>query len=179
MLAFGMSMFAVGLYLNTFLTAESSFWELFLPQAVRGFSLMFCFIPVNMLALGTLPPEKLNNASGLYNLMRNLGGAVGLAAINTVVDERMALHWSRLTDGISEARPGVRDFLDGVASRLGDVLPGDATLAATKLLSQIVQREALILSFNDCLLLMGLVFVGGVLLMPLARKPKQAAAGAH
>ncbi len=50
------------------------FWEFFVPQAVRGFALMFLFIPINAVALGTLPPQRLKNASGLYNLMRNLGG---------------------------------------------------------------------------------------------------------
>ena len=49
-------------------------------------------VPINYLALGTLPPTKIKNASGLYNLMRNLGGAVGLAVINTLLDKRMDLH---------------------------------------------------------------------------------------
>jgi DHA2 family multidrug resistance protein len=92
MLAIGMCLFALGLFLNGGLTNQASFWELFLPQAVRGSSLMLCFLPINTLALGTLPPEKLKNASGLYNLMRNLGGAIGLAAINTVLTQRLAHH---------------------------------------------------------------------------------------
>ena len=46
--------------------------------------MMFVMLPVNQLALGTLPPAAVKNASGLYNLMRNLGGAVGLALINTI-----------------------------------------------------------------------------------------------
>ena len=112
MLVFGLSLFALGLWLNSFLTAESGFVELFLPQAVRGFALMFCFIPINTLALGTLPPEKLNNASGLYNLMRNLGGAIGLAALNTVLIDRLQLHWARLGEAINLARPVVQARLE-------------------------------------------------------------------
>ena len=64
----------------TCLTKDWDFCELFLPQVLRGVGLMMCMIPINNLALGTLPPERLKNASGLFNLTRNLGGAVGLAA---------------------------------------------------------------------------------------------------
>ena len=54
-----------------------------MPQILRGVSLMLCMVPINNLALGTLAPDRLKNASGLFNLTRNLGGAVGLAVINT------------------------------------------------------------------------------------------------
>ena len=53
---------------------------------------MCCMIPINLLALGTLPPDRIKNASGLFNLTRNLGGAFGLAAINTLLQSRTDLH---------------------------------------------------------------------------------------
>jgi DHA2 family multidrug resistance protein len=77
MLVVGMALFGLGSWLNGFLTSESGFDELALPQAVRGAAMLFCFIPINRLALGTLPPAELRNASGVFNLTRNLGGAVG------------------------------------------------------------------------------------------------------
>ena len=62
-----------------------------------------------MLALGTLPPERVKNASGLFNLMRNLGGAVGLAVINTVLNKRWDLHLERLREAVDlEPRGGQR-----------------------------------------------------------------------
>ena len=61
--------------------STSAFWELFGPQALRGAAMMFIMLPVNQVALGRLPALRVEDASGLYNLMRNLGGAVGLAAI--------------------------------------------------------------------------------------------------
>ena len=63
----------------TYLTSDWDFWELFWPQIFRGVGLMTAMIPINNVALGTLPPEQVKNASGLFNLTRNLGGAVGLA----------------------------------------------------------------------------------------------------
>jgi DHA2 family multidrug resistance protein len=179
MLAIGLALFGVGVYLTSFMTAEWGFWQLLVPQALRGLSLMLCFIPINTLALGTLPPEKLKDASGLYNLTRNLGGAIGLAAINTVLDERLALHWTRLADDINLARPTVQAFIDGAAARLGDVIGGDPHAAAIALLGRMVQRQAQVLTFNDAMLLMAAVFGGALLLMPLVRKPKHAAAGSH
>lgn len=179
MLALGLGMFGYGVYLNSILTAESDFWELFVPQAVRGFSLMMCFIPINTLALGTLPPDQLKNASGLYNLMRNLGGAIGLAAINTVLIDRFALHMSRLSDHVTTARPGVQDMLDGLSGRLSGVIAGDPDRAALKIIHGMVEREAMVLTFSDCLLLMACVFAAAFLFMPLVRKPRAAVEGGH
>jgi DHA2 family multidrug resistance protein len=179
MLALGLGLFGIGLYLNSFLTAESDYWELFLPQAVRGFAIMFCFIPMNTLALGTLPPEKLNNASGLYNLMRNLGGAIGLAVLNTMLADRLALHWARLAESVNLARPAVRAHLDTLTQAFASTVSIDAHQAALRTMAGTVLREANVMSFSDCLLLMAAVFVLALLTMPLVRKPRQTAAGAH
>jgi DHA2 family multidrug resistance protein len=179
MLGLGLGMFGTGIYLNSILTSQSDFWELFLPQAVRGFSLMMCFIPVNTLALGTLPPAQLKNASGLYNLMRNLGGAIGLATINTVLIERYALHMSRLSDNVATSRPGVQDMLDGIASRMGNIMTGDSDLVALKVVQRIVHREAMVLTFTDCLMLMAGVFAFALMLTPLVRKPRQTVQADH
>jgi len=179
MLALGLSLFGTGVYLQSFETAEWGFWEFALPQAVRGISLMMCFIPINTLALGTLPPSELKNASGLYNLMRNLGGAIGLGALNTVLIDRLALHYQRLAENVTAARPAAQAFLDGLAGRLGDMIPTDADLAALRKLSDLVAREATVLAFNDALLLMAGVFAFALLLMPLIRKPQAATAAGH
>ncbi len=179
MLALGLSLFGIGVYLQSFETAEWGFWEFALPQAVRGISLMMCFIPINTLALGTLPPSELKNASGLYNLMRNLGGAIGLGALNTVLIDRLALHYQRLAENVTAARPAAQGFLDSVAGRLGDMIPGDADLGALRHLSMLVTREATVLTFNDALLLMAGVFAFALLLMPLIRKPQAATAAGH
>ncbi|MBI1209160.1 MAG: DHA2 family efflux MFS transporter permease subunit [Azospirillum sp.] len=177
MLACGLGLFGTGVYLNSFLTADSAFWELFLPQALRGMSLMLCFIPINTLALGTLPPEKLKNASGLYNLMRNLGGAIGLAAINTVLQDRYALHMNRLGDWINPARPELQGLVDGLTARFGDLVTVDPELAAYRMVANLVQREALVMTFGDALLCVAGAFFLALLFVPLVRKPRAAGAG--
>ena len=82
MLMAGFLFFAVGTWQMTWITKDWDFWELLWPQIFRGVGLMLAIVPINNIALGTLPPERVKNASGLFNLMRNLGGAVGLAGLH-------------------------------------------------------------------------------------------------
>ncbi|MEI6558882.1 MAG: DHA2 family efflux MFS transporter permease subunit [Rhodospirillaceae bacterium] len=167
MMACGFGLFAVGLWQNGQLTAESDFNELFLPQALRGVSLMLCFIPINTLSLGRLPRDKLKNASGLYNLMRNLGGAIGLAAINTLVLHQAALHFNRLGDQINLARPVVQDLVAGLSARFDALGLANADGAAMAMLAQLVKRETLVLTYGDCLIVMAGVFLFGLVTMPM------------
>ena len=92
--------FALGSYQMTWITRDYDFYELLVPQILRGIGMMFAMVPTNTIALGTLAPERVKNASGLFNLTRNLGGAVGLAVINQVLNERTDLHI------VAAARPG-------------------------------------------------------------------------
>ena len=172
MLAIGMCLFMTAMYLTAGLTNQASFGELFLPQILRGIGLMFCFLPANLIALGGLPPELLRGAAGLYNLMRNLGGAIGLAALGTVMNDRLHFHWNRLIESVNPARPAVQHFLDMQAGRLDPHFTGGATPPAIKLLGRIVEREALVLTFNDVMLLIGGIFFIGLVLIPVLRRPR-------
>ena len=107
----GFLLFALEHLADDYVTKDWDFWELFLPQIFRGVGLMFAIVPVTNVALGTLAPDRLKNASGLFNLMRNLGGAVGLAALNTVLDDRMDLHLARLHDAITWSRQPAMETL--------------------------------------------------------------------
>jgi DHA2 family multidrug resistance protein len=172
MLAFGLGLFAFSMYLTAGLTNQASFPELLVPQAVRGISLMFCYLPANMIALGSIPTDKLKNASGLYGLTRDLGGAIALASIGTIMNDRMQFHWNRLIEDINLARPAVQHFLDAQTSRFGSLIPGDASHAAVTLLGNLVHREALVLMYNDLLMLIGGFFVFGAMMIPLVRRPR-------
>ena len=171
LLAIGIAIFAVSMYLTATLTNQTGFWELLVPQAVRGSGLMFFYMSANMIALGTLTQDKMKNGAGLYNLMRDLGGAIGLASLGTIMNARLHYHWNRLIEDVNPARSAVQHFLDAQSSRLDPLIPGDASVAAVKLLAGTVQREALVLTYNDLLLLLGALFVAGLVLTPLLRKP--------
>ncbi|CAA7611507.1 Major facilitator superfamily permease [Candidatus Terasakiella magnetica] len=177
MLGLGLALFGSGLWLNAALTAQWGYWEMFLPQAVRGLSLMFCFVPINAVALGHLPAHKVQNASGLYNLMRNLGGAIGLAAINTALTHRLDLHMTRLSENLTLARGSVVATMDGLTARLEATMGSGAEQGALKLLWTMTRREAITMAFSDVLLLMASVFVVGLLLLPLLQPVQHPSTG--
>ena len=162
MLALGLALFACGLWMSGFMNAEAAFTELFWPQAIRGLALMLCFVPINTLALGTLPEERLANASGLYNLMRNLGGAIGIAAANTAFETRHALHVTRIGEN-----PQLEWAAQAIsASGVSEMTPD----AEIQLLANLVGREAAVMAYNDVFMAMGVAFAVAVAVMPLVRK---------
>ncbi|HVC56724.1 MAG TPA: DHA2 family efflux MFS transporter permease subunit [Stellaceae bacterium] len=177
MLAIGMALFSVAIYLTASLTNQSGFWELLVPQALRGVALMFCYLPANMISLGALTQDRLKSGSSLYNLTRDLGGAIVLATIGTIMNDRLHFHWNRLIEDINPARPVVQQFLDAQTGRLGSLIPGDPHRAALTLLGRLVEREALVMTFNDVILALATMFVIGLFLMPLVRRPRSQMAG--
>ncbi|QIB35378.1 DHA2 family efflux MFS transporter permease subunit [Ancylobacter pratisalsi] len=168
--------FALGTWWVTGLTKDWDFWELLVPQILRGTSLMLAMIPITNLSLGTLPPQQIKNASGLFNLMRNLGGAVGLAVINTVLNDRWDLHLARLHEHVQWANAAALERLDamsGALSRFGS----DADIAALKQMASLVRREALVMSFADVFYLLTFLFLALVAFAPLMRRPGHVSGG--
>ena len=177
MLGMGLCLFGSGLWLNHFLTSEWGYWEMFLPQAVRGLALMFCFVPINAVALGHLPPAEVQNASGLYNLMRNLGGAIGLASITTALNNRIDLHMVRLGERLTAGNLEATTRLSEISARMATLVPGDPDRAALAVLYRLAKQQASTMAFADVLLGMAGVFLLGLLLMPLVHKVRHPAAG--
>lgn len=180
LLCCGFSLLAVSNWLLTGITADWDFDQFVVPQILRGIGFMCTIIPANVLALGTLPPERMKNASGLYNLMRNLGGAFGLAGITTMLDQRGTLHWARIGEHLSPSRVGVQETLNGLAQHFAARDPGiDATAAAAKTIARMVQKQATVITFGDVFFTMSMISLAAVGIVLLARKPKQAAAAGH
>ncbi len=174
MMMVGFGGFALGTYLASFVTADWDFNELLIPQILRGCSLMLCMVPINNLALGTLPPQQLKNASGLYNLTRNLGGAVGLALINTFLNSRTDLHIARLHEAVAAGRQVAEENLAMLTQRFAEY--GDAAQSmALALMNQRAHKQALVMAFGDIFLALTFVFAALVALALFMRKPGQAA----
>jgi DHA2 family multidrug resistance protein len=180
MLTLGFLFFAAGTWWMTYLTRDWDFWELLWPQIFRGAGLMLAMVPINNVALGTLPPERVKNASGLYNLMRNLGGAVGLAGIYTFLNDRTDLHIARLHDNFTFARPMAVEALNNFAARLGQY-GSDAQAMALKQMTQIAHRQAAVMAFADVFLVLTALFIVLAALAVLVKKPAApaGAAGGH
>ncbi|MGD0960691.1 MAG: DHA2 family efflux MFS transporter permease subunit [Methylomonas sp.] len=178
MLASGLFLFGLGGWLNGNLSYEAGYWEFFWPQALRGFALMFCFLPINTLALGTLPAHEVKNASGLYNLMRNLGGAIGLAVANTLMIQMNKQNYALLRESVTEGAPATQTYYTGLQERLAAHSAVDNDAAALKLLYELVMREAEIMTMNTLFHALAVIFFLSLLLMPWVRKVGAGDAGA-
>lgn len=162
--------FAIGTWIASYITVQWGFYELLVPQILRGVSLMMCMVTVTNVSLGTLPPMQLRGASGLFNLTRNLGGAVGLAIINTVMNNRMDLHLARLHEQISWSNPTAERTLQNMTGAFS-TLGTNAGAAALKKMSGLVRQQATDMAIADIFYLLTGLFVAIVLLTPLMQKP--------
>ncbi|WEX19015.1 DHA2 family efflux MFS transporter permease subunit [Pseudomonas sp. G11] len=183
-LMFGLSLFALSMWDFSPITHDWGAKELLLPQAIRGFAQQMAVPPVVTLTLGALAPDRLKLASGLFNLMRNLGGAIGIAACATVLNDRTNLHFLRLAEHLNIQNESMNVWLDqlsGNAQLLGQNSL-DANQFALRQLWALTWREAQTLTYADSFLMIMACFVVAVLLVPLMRKvqpPKQPSADAH
>jgi DHA2 family multidrug resistance protein len=174
-IAFGLVIFALGAWQMTGITRDYDFDELLWPQILRGIGMMMAMVPTNNIALGTLGPERVKNASGLFNLTRNLGGAVGLALINTVLNDRTDLHIARLQERVTWGNATATETLNMLTQRLQGM--GDASLMAMKQLSQIVHRQAVVMGYGDAFFMLTLFYIGLSFLVLLLSKPVAIHAG--
>lgn len=178
LLTLGLMLVGIGSVMNANLTTLSGFDEFFWPQVVRGAGLVLCMIPITRIALGTLPPAELSNASGLFNVLRNLGGAFGLALMDTVRDMRFDFHWNQLIPAIDTARPEfVSEFQRLQAMFNGAV--SDPAAAATRQIADRIALQAQTLAFNEIFLWLGIAYLVGLPLMLFMRRPGDAPVAAH
>ncbi|MEQ1956145.1 DHA2 family efflux MFS transporter permease subunit [Mesorhizobium sp. CN2-181] len=176
MMMIGFLGFAAGTWRMTYLTADWDFYELLVPQILRGVSLMLCMVPINNVALGTLPPSRLKNASGLFNLMRNLGGAVGLAVINQVLIDRNAFHYERLAEHVTWSNPEALQKLNQMTQNFQSHGYDGPTAALSKL-SGMVSQQASVMSFMDVFTMLTILFASLAFFALMMRKPAPAHGG--
>jgi MFS transporter, DHA2 family, multidrug resistance protein len=160
--AFGFSLFALGLGLSAFESRVADFDEMFWPQVLRGFAAMFCLLPPTRLALETLPHKQVPDASGLFNTMRTLGGAVGIALIDTILYGRTSGHAEAIRQRLIAG-----DMVAAEAIGL-DRLPPDVSAAGS-----VIEQAAFATSANEAWALLAVVALFGLLLIPFA-KPQRA-----
>ncbi|HVJ41629.1 MAG TPA: DHA2 family efflux MFS transporter permease subunit [Dongiaceae bacterium] len=185
LMMFGLACFAAGMWQFTYITSDWGWQELLLPQGLRGFAQQFALAPIITLTLGGLPPDRLKLASGLFNLMRNLGGAIGIAVCGTVLIDRTNQHYLHIAENLSAGSELATARLQALTQYLANQMDGDtvgAQAAALKALFSRTWGEALTQTFADAFLLIALCFVVAFVMVPLMRKvapPKAPTADAH
>jgi DHA2 family multidrug resistance protein len=162
--AAGFGLFAIGLAASAFQTRATDFEEMLLPQVLRGLAIMLCLLPPIRIALGHLPAEAVPDASGLFNLMRNLGGAIGLALIDTVIYGRAPVIGERLGQALArgdvEAAKAVGLPLDRFLAHTPGTPLEPAVLAYVR---RAVQRQATVEAVNEAWAMVALLALLGVL----------------
>ena len=170
MVALGFLGFGLGTWEASKITVDWDFWELFWPQVLRGVSLMICMVPITNLSLGTLPVTTLKNASGLFNVTRNLGGAVGLAIINTILSDREDLHIARIRETLTWGRDVADKALETMTSGYSPLGPLADTAALSSLYGM-VRQQASVMAFADVFFVLTVLFVLLVAATPMMQRP--------
>ncbi len=169
--AIGFVGFAIGLGMSGFQTTATDFDEMFWPQIVRGVSIMFCLLPPTRLALGLLRQEDIPDGSALFNLMRNLGGAIGIALVDTVLWQRAPHHAAELGDRVLAKDPAAADFV-GIPL---DMVPSDGSLPSPDVMSFVqpmFEKAGLVMAVNEAWLVIAVLTAIGLALLPRAHAMK-------
>jgi DHA2 family multidrug resistance protein len=170
LVAAGYALLAVGLVGNGFMTFETDFWGLFWQQLVRGAAVMLCLLPSTAMALSGFEPVHVPNASGLFNLTRNLGGAIGLALIDTVVEQRTPTHVEAIVARLQAGDASAARLVGLPTEHFTGVPIGEVDEATRALVAPLVERAGLVAAFNDAWLLIGgLVALSLLVLLVRAR----------
>lgn len=172
LMMFGMACFALSMWTFTPITHDWGWRELLLPQALRGFAQQFAVAPVVTLTLGSLRPERLKLASGLFNLMRNLGGAIGIAVCGTILNDRTNLHFLRLAEHLNSSNEVMNNLLQSTSTTLpawgSD--DGQTPTAALQQLWRLTMREAQTQTFADAFFAVMICFLIALMLVPMMKK---------
>ncbi len=166
--AFGFLVFGIGVAMSCIQTSATDYDQMFWPQVVRGFAVMFCILPPTRLALGHLAKADIPDASGLFNMMRNLGGAIGIRPIDTVIYSRAPIHAGKLRDRLAAGDLDVLKTLGVTPDMIGPSLLAPKTQA---ILAPLIEKVAFVEAINDAWAVMALVTLAVMMPCRYARTP--------
>ena len=168
---FGLTILAIGMFELAKLNLATDFWTFVLVWTVSRGALAFLFVPINVTAFGFVPKERMNSATGLINLARNIGGSVGISLVTTLQVRLTQRHQWNLVGHLSPLNPRYTQALEGAAAALR-AHGSDAAAAlhqAQALLYYDLQRQAAMLAFIDVFWILGIACLGMVPLMFIIR----------
>ena len=181
LLTLGLGFFGASCFMNSVMTNLTAYDQLKFAQLIRAIGMPLTIVPLTALATGGIALEQSGSASALFNMLRNLGGSIGIALLATQLDLREKLHSVRLGEGVGLFSSATQERLDGLTRHFinlgGDgVTAGQQSLAA---LANTVRREAFVMSYGDGFFIVGVVITAMVLLAWLCRPVKGGLAAVH
>ncbi|MBI4242351.1 MAG: DHA2 family efflux MFS transporter permease subunit, partial [Candidatus Rokubacteria bacterium] len=174
----GAAVGALAMAMMATLTLEADFWRIMWPRFIQGLGIGFMFVPLSTVTLGAVERQELGHASSLYNVMRNLGGSLGIAVMSTFLERGAQVHQVRLVAHVSAYDPETWQRAQMLAA--GFVARGadshTAQLQVWGALYEVVQRQALFLSFLDDFWRLAWMFLFLIPFLLLMRRPRSAPA---
>jgi DHA2 family multidrug resistance protein len=168
----GINIFAFSCFMNSHMTSLVGYDQLMWSQIVRAMGQPLLMIPLSTITTGLIAREQAGSASGLFNMLRNLGGSVGIAVLSTLMSVREKFHSAKLVEGFNIYSRYSNERI-ALLKKLFIAKGFDATTAAQKALSVMdvtIRKQANVMSFNDCFLFVCLALVGSSLLVLLCDK---------
>jgi DHA2 family multidrug resistance protein len=179
MIIYGLLVNAYSLYMMSWFNTQVDFNTIMWPRIVQGLGLGALFIPINVAALAHLPKERVGKATGLINLVRNLGGSFGIAMVTTALAQRTQFHQSVLVSHITPYSPRAQEMLSGAGTALWQA-GSNMVLAKTQaagLVYGVVQQQSAMMAFVDCFWLQMLVMLGVIPLVFIIQKARGSETG--
>jgi DHA2 family multidrug resistance protein len=161
LLLVGFVLGSITMFSFSHLNLNAGYWDIFWPQVFQGIALSFLFVPLMALSMAGIAKEKMGNATSIFNLMRNIGGSVGVAIMTTFLARRAQLHQNQLVSHITPGNPATQRMLQS-AQAYFQAKGFDQFTASRKALAVLygmVQRQASMLSFVEAFWVMGIVFL--------------------
>jgi DHA2 family multidrug resistance protein len=177
----GMSIFAGSSFMNIWLSLNSAGDQLFAPNVVRAVGQALMLTPVSAIVIAGIAPHEAGSASGLSNMLRNLGGAIGTASLGTLITKREQFHSNVIGQSVTTYRDEVRDRIDQLTHYFMAHGVSDPAVAQAKALAAIgasVRREALIMGFSDAFAVLGVLLAIAAVALLFAKKVQPSAGGA-
>ncbi|HLG81545.1 MAG TPA: MDR family MFS transporter [Bradyrhizobium sp.] len=180
LIALGFALFAASNFMNIYMTADYATDQLFWPNVVRAIGQALVMTPLSAVATAGIEAENAGSASGLFNMMRNLGGAVGIALLQTFLTKREQYHSNVLMQSISLFEQATRSRLEQLTQYFmnhGVANHTDALNRAYVAVGHVVQKQAFILAFSDTFYLLGAALIVALIAGLLLKKPDHVSAG--
>ncbi len=174
MLSLGLLGVSFTLFQLSFLNLNAGYWDFFWPQLIQGLALSLVFVPLTTVTMDPIPKEEMGNATSIFNLMRNLGGSVGIATATTLVTRYSQKNINTLGANVTSLNPLSASVFDRIRSALISQGSDPVTAArqAYDAMFGMVARQAAMLSFVQVFRLLGLIFIIALPLLLLLRRPR-------
>ncbi len=183
LIAFGFALFAASNFMNVYMTADYASDQLFWPNVIRAVGQALVFAPLSAVATAGIEQENAGSASALFNMMRNLGGAVGIASLQTFLSKREQFHSNILTNSISVFEEATRDRVAKLTAYFMSHGVSDQAVATHKAVVAIalkLRKQANIMAFSDTFFVLGAALLVALLATLLLKKPGHlSGGGAH